>query len=83
MIQYAPESKAITIETETRVLIRSKLQRPRLPGDLILQHASPGPEKEANWLPAPDGPFALALRMYWLGQDVRDGKWEPAAIKRV
>ena len=50
---------------------------------IYLQHESPGPEKEANWLPAPDGPFALALRIYWPGQDVLDGKWEPSAIKKA
>jgi len=31
---------------------------------LYLQHASPGPDKEANWLPAPAGPFYLILRNY-------------------
>jgi len=36
-----------------------------------------------NWLPAPDGPFALALRIYWPGQDVLDGKWQPSAIKKA
>ena len=36
-----------------------------------------------NWLPAPDGPFALSLRIYWPGQDVLDGKWEPSAIKKT
>jgi uncharacterized protein YxjI len=32
---------------------------------------------------APDGPFAVALRIYWPGQDVLDGSWEPSAIKRL
>ena len=50
---------------------------------IYLQHDSPGPEKEANWLPAPDGPFALALRIYWPEQEVLDGKWEPSAIKKA
>jgi len=31
---------------------------------IYLQHELPGPEREANWLPAPDGPFALSLRIY-------------------
>ena len=47
---------------------------------IYLQHESPGPEKEANWLPAPDGPFALALRIYWPEQEVLDDRWEPSAI---
>lgn len=50
---------------------------------IYLQHESPGPDKEANWLPAPDGPFALALRIYWPEQEILDGKWEPAAIKKA
>ena len=50
---------------------------------IYLQHESPGPDKEANWLPAPDGPFALALRIYWPGQEILDGKWEPSAILKV
>lgn len=31
---------------------------------LYLRHKSPGPELESNWLPAPSGPFYLALRIY-------------------
>ena len=50
---------------------------------IYLQHASPGPEKEANWLPAPDGLFSLSLRIYWPTQDILDGKWEPSAIKKA
>ena len=32
---------------------------------IYMQHESPGKDKESNWLPAPDGPIYLALRMYW------------------
>ncbi|MEJ5019430.1 DUF1254 domain-containing protein [Ochrobactrum vermis] len=31
---------------------------------LYVQHDSPGADKEANWLPAPAGPFFLVLRLY-------------------
>ena len=31
---------------------------------MYLQHESPGKDKEANWLPAPVGPFYLILRNY-------------------
>jgi hypothetical protein len=33
--------------------------------DLYLQHESPGPDKESNWLPAPAGRFIPMLRLYW------------------
>ena len=32
---------------------------------LVIQHASPGKGEEANWLPAPEGPFYLVMRLYW------------------
>jgi len=50
---------------------------------IYIQNESPGADKEANWLPAPDGPFALALRIYWPEQDVLAGKWEPSSIMKL
>jgi hypothetical protein len=50
---------------------------------IYLQHQSPGADKESNWLPAPDGLFALALRIYWPEQDVLDGSWEPPSIQKA
>lgn len=51
--------------------------------DLCLQNQSPGPEKEANWLPAPAGDFNVTLRLYWPKQAVLDGAWAPPPIKWV
>ncbi len=52
--------------------------------DLYLQAESPGPDKEANWLPAPKGKFVPMLRLYW-PQDtppsILDGSWKPPALK--
>lgn len=54
---------------------------------LYLQKDSPGAEKEANWLPAPDGPIYLALRMYRPKTEqpsvlpVGQGTWQPPALK--
>src|SRR5262245_62262287 len=31
---------------------------------LYVQHDSPGPALESNWLPAPEDDFSLALRLY-------------------
>ena len=32
---------------------------------IYFQNASPGKAKEANWLPAPNGPIYLVMRLYW------------------
>ena len=32
---------------------------------LYLQKDSPGADKESNWLPAPDGPVYVVMRLYW------------------
>ena len=31
---------------------------------LYIQKDSPGKDKESNWLPAPDGPIYLVMRLY-------------------
>ena len=32
--------------------------------DIYLQNASPGADKESNWLPTPEGAFSMFLRLY-------------------
>jgi hypothetical protein len=44
---------------------------------------SPGPENEANWLPAPAGPFSLYIRAYWGEQGILDGSWQPPRVEAV
>ena len=34
-------------------------------------------DKEANWLPAPKGPFALTMRLYAPTSEALTGKWNP------
>jgi hypothetical protein len=41
-----------------------------------VQNQSTGQDKEANWLPAPNGPFALVLRLYWPKPDALNGTWK-------
>ncbi|WP_201453938.1 DUF1254 domain-containing protein [Ensifer adhaerens] len=50
---------------------------------LYVQHESPGPDKEANWLPAPSGPFFTAMRLYWPKPDALDGKWKAPPMRRA
>lgn len=50
---------------------------------LIIQHDSPGKEKESNWLPAPQGPFIMNLRLYWPKGDAVDGEWTAPPLRRV
>ncbi|BAQ16678.1 DUF1254 domain-containing protein [Methyloceanibacter caenitepidi] len=45
--------------------------------------ASPGKDKESNWLPAPDGPFSLYIRAYWGKKPILDGSWQPPKIEIV
>ena len=50
---------------------------------LYIQNESPGKDKEANWLPAPKGPFMMVLRLYWPKADATDGKWTAPVLTRV
>lgn len=53
---------------------------------LYFQHESPGADKEANWLPAPAGPFSLCLRLYWpntTAPSILDGSWAPPGVVKV
>jgi hypothetical protein len=51
-----------------------------------VQKDSPGKARESNWLPAPDGPIYLVMRLYWRKKEPPsvlppgDGTWKPPAI---
>jgi len=50
---------------------------------LYFQNASPGADKEANWLPAPAAPFAMTMRLYWPNKtppSILDGSWGPPPV---
>jgi hypothetical protein len=51
--------------------------------DLYIQNDSPGKSREANWLPAPKGPFNLTMRIYSPASDALTGKWSPPPVTRV
>jgi hypothetical protein len=56
---------------------------------IYLQKDSPGADKESNWLPAPDGPIYLVMRLYWPKTEAPSilppgqGTWKPPGIVQV
>jgi hypothetical protein len=44
--------------------------------------AGPGTDREANWIPAPDGTFSLFMRAYWGEEPILDGSWQPPKIEK-
>ena len=50
---------------------------------IYIQAESPGKGKETNWLPAPSGPFMLAMRYYLPKPQLIDGKWKSPVVTRV
>jgi hypothetical protein len=88
---------------KTQLLIENPIDRylinsPMLPAmktnadgslTLFIQNKSPGTDKEANWLPAPNDPIYLVMRLYWPKTEppsilpAGEGTWQPPGIKRV
>jgi hypothetical protein len=50
---------------------------------LLIQNESPGKDKEANWLPAPKGPFIMYMRLYWPKEEAVEGKWTAPPAQQV
>jgi hypothetical protein len=56
---------------------------------LYVQNKSPGKDKESNWLPAPDGPIYLVMRLYWPKTDPPsilppgEGTWQPPPVRQA
>ncbi|MFE1266837.1 DUF1254 domain-containing protein [Streptomyces sp. NPDC058757] len=51
--------------------------------DIHVQHDSPGPDRESNWLPAPAGSFNVFLRLYWPEESALTGDWTPPPLRRT
>jgi hypothetical protein len=88
---------------KTQLLIKNPINRylinsPMMPNmkknadgslTLYIQNKPPGKEKESNWLPAPDGPIYLVMRLYWPKTEPPsilppgEGTWKPPGIKKV
>ncbi len=87
----------------TQLLIKNPINRylinsPMLPNmkknkdgslTIYIQKDSPGKAKLANWLPAPDGPIYLVMRLYWPKTEPPsilppgEGMWQPPAVVQV
>jgi hypothetical protein len=56
---------------------------------LYIQKDSPGADKEANWLPAPNDQIYLVMRLYWPKPAppsilaAGEGTWRPPGVKQV
>jgi hypothetical protein len=56
---------------------------------VFIQKDSPGGAREANWLPAPDGPIFIVMRLYWPRSEqpsvypLGKGTWQPPAVVPV
>ena len=82
---------------KTQLLIENPINRylinsPMLPdlkknadGSLTIriQKDSPGKDAETNWLPAPNGPAYVVMRLYWPKESALDGTWKPPAVQRT
>ncbi len=51
--------------------------------EILIQHDHPGPEREANWLPAPLGPLGVTMRLYAPRPEVLTGGWSPPPVRRA
>jgi len=50
--------------------------------DLYIQNGNPGGDREANWLPAPKGPFNIVMRLYSPAPEALNGGWNPPPVMR-
>lgn len=88
LTMYELPSSLLVDNSINRYLINSPML-PQLKRDsdggltLYIQNQSPGKEKEANWLPAPEGPFSMYLRLYWPKEEALSGGWTAPPVKRL
>ncbi|MFO0266563.1 MAG: DUF1214 domain-containing protein, partial [Cyclobacteriaceae bacterium] len=82
---YEMPASLLTPNPVDRYLINSPML-PRLKKNsdqtitLYIQHQSPGKDREPNWLPAPNGPFMVVLRLYWPKPEAINGTWKRPEI---
>ena len=88
LTMYELPSSLLTANPLNRYLLNSPML-PNLNRDqdggltLYLQYESPGKDNESNWLPAPNGPFFMVMRLYWPKPDALDGRWTPPLLAQT
>ncbi|MDM0117630.1 DUF1254 domain-containing protein [Variovorax sp. J22R133] len=88
LTMYRLPSRLLVANPIDRYLINSPML-PDLKRDadggvtLYIQRESPGKDKEANWLPAPEGPFLMALRLFWPKPEIASGQWKKPEPERL
>jgi hypothetical protein len=88
MTMYELPSSLLINNPINRYLINSPML-PQLKKDedggytVVIQHQSPGKDKEANWLPAPEGPFFVAMRLYWPKDVALNGSWKKPPMQSI
>jgi hypothetical protein len=88
LTMYELPSSLLVANPLDRYLINSPML-PQLEKDpdggltLVIQHDSPGTDKEANWLPAPKGPFMMAMRLYWPKDEALTGQWTAPPLQTM
>jgi len=50
---------------------------------IYVQNAPPGGDKQANWLPAPEGDFELFIRAYGPTDAIMNDQWSPPPVLRA
>lgn len=50
---------------------------------IYMQATNPGPDKESNWLPTPDGDFFIQLRLYEPREQVLNGSYKIPQVNRT
>ncbi len=87
LTMYDAKTQLLIKNPLDRYLLNSPMMDQFVLGDdgsltIYIQKDSPGGELEANWLPAPDGPFYMVMRLYGPAEAALEGDWvNPPVIK--
>jgi hypothetical protein len=85
---YHGKTQLLIENTINRYLINSPMlpdMKKNADGSLTLyvQKDSPGADRESNWLPAPNGPDYIVMRLYWPKEEALKGAWKPPSLQRA